>query len=537
MIKTQASLLTHQLPLTELPAKPAALTVVRAEPTSKQPHTTTRSPQAWLALRLPEWPLYAAQSGMTPEQRTALADRPIALMQEDRQRSVLCCTPLALQRGIRPGHSLNAAIALCADLQFLARDERAEQRLLEELALDCQTYTPCVVIQAPNELLLEIRGSLRLFGGVKQLLQLLSARLTSRGIMAAMAVSGTAQSAQWLCRATQTTRIVPGKALPGVVSQLPLQALHWPADVILRLNRFGIAQVGDLLRLPRGGLARRIGKSLLAELDQALGRRPDLRRSVQAPLRYRDRILLDFEIETTALAQRVLDLRLRQLQQFLIERTLAISELGIALKHRDHAATPIRIGLAAPTANMAHVGKLLQEALSKTQLPAPIREIRVSVDHLVAPECRSGDLALDPSATNRDRNDTGARARLLEQFHARLGPDRIKALGVTADHRPERTQLEHPADLLSDRVDREVPAQLPLRPLWLLPQPRLLPTMDSEARNAALVRGPERIHSGWWDGAEVERDYFVAKSRHGSLWWVFQDRRQPTRWYLHGLFA
>ena len=26
-----------------------------------------------------------------------------------------------------------------------------------------------------------------------------------------------------------------------------------------------------------------------------------------------------------------------------------------------------------------------------------------------------------------------------------------------------------------------------------------------------LLAGPERIESGWWDGADVQRDYYVAQ--------------------------
>ena len=535
-MKSTSRVLPLPLPLLQ-PPPPAALRVVAGPPPATPPQPATRTRQAWLALRLPDWPLYAALHRMTPDQQESLLRHPVALMQEDRQRSVLGCDPLAFKRGIRPGHSLNAAIALCAELKFLSRDEPAEQRLLNELALECQAYTPTVVVLAPNELLLEVRGSLRLFGGSRRLLQLISARLRDRGIVSAMALSSTARSAQWLCRATSTMRMVPTKALPGVMSELPLYVLQWPAEVSQRLRRFGVTHLGDLMRLPRAGLARRIGKQLLDELDQALGRRPDLRCGLAAPLSYRDRILLDFEIETTTLAETVLNTRLARLQQFLTHRTLAISELAITLMHRDHPHTPVRIGLAAATANMAHVAKLLHETLASVQLPAPIREMIITADHLATPQFRSGDLAFNPLNATRDRNDLSAPARLLEQLRARLGREVIRGLGVAADHRPECTQLTFSAEAAGDRVDRTHPDTLPLRPLWLLPQPRLLPTIEDTLRSHALRRGPERIQGGWWDGNAVDRDYFVANSEIGSMWWVFQDRAHPADWYLHGLFA
>jgi protein ImuB len=49
-----------------------------------------------------------------------------------------------------------------------------------------------------------------------------------------------------------------------------------------------------------------------------------------------------------------------------------------------------------------------------------------------------------------------------------------------------------------------------------------------------LLAGPERIESGWWDGDEASRDYFVARRPDGSLAWVYRDK---DGWFLHGLFA
>ena len=50
-----------------------------------------------------------------------------------------------------------------------------------------------------------------------------------------------------------------------------------------------------------------------------------------------------------------------------------------------------------------------------------------------------------------------------------------------------------------------------------------------------LLAGPERIESGWWDGGEVARDYFIARAPSSALLWIFRAR--GGGWYLHGLFA
>jgi protein ImuB len=54
----------------------------------------------------------------------------------------------------------------------------------------------------------------------------------------------------------------------------------------------------------------------------------------------------------------------------------------------------------------------------------------------------------------------------------------------------------------------------------------------------ALLAGPERIESGWWDGDDAKRDYFVARLADGALAWVYRENGPgSTSWHLHGLFA
>ena len=82
---------------------------------------------------------------------------------------------------------------------------------------------------------------------------------------------------------------------------------------------------------------------------------------------------------------------------------------------------------------------------------------------------------------------------------------------------------------------------LRLRPVWLLPQPLALPERQSrpllEGRPLQLLAGPERIEAGWWDGRAVARDYYVARNRAGEACWIYREPVDPSRWYLHGLFA
>ena len=77
------------------------------------------------------------------------------------------------------------------------------------------------------------------------------------------------------------------------------------------------------------------------------------------------------------------------------------------------------------------------------------------------------------------------------------------------------------------------------RPVWLLAEPEPL-GHRLEAQPWVLRDGPERIESGWWDGADVRRDYFIAENPRGETVWIYRDHRygiDDGEWFLHGVFA
>jgi protein ImuB len=77
------------------------------------------------------------------------------------------------------------------------------------------------------------------------------------------------------------------------------------------------------------------------------------------------------------------------------------------------------------------------------------------------------------------------------------------------------------------------------RPLWLLAEPEPLGHLIA-AQPWVLKDGPERIESGWWDGRDVRRDYFVAANPRGETVWIYRDHRYAIddgEWFLHGVFA
>jgi protein ImuB len=69
------------------------------------------------------------------------------------------------------------------------------------------------------------------------------------------------------------------------------------------------------------------------------------------------------------------------------------------------------------------------------------------------------------------------------------------------------------------------------RPSWLLPHPVPL------RGHLRILSGPERLESGWWDGGDARRDYYVLETAQGQRAWAFVPPGEQDGWMLHGWFA
>jgi len=111
-------------------------------------------------------------------------------------------------------------------------------------------------------------------------------------------------------------------------------------------------------------------------------------------------------------------------------------------------------------------------------------------------------------------------------LQARLGKDSVAGITGVEDHRPEYSWRPRALD------ERPDCASLAHRPAWLLPKPQRCSIEQYE-----ILAGPERIESGWWDGRDCRRDYFIVRDSRGSTLWAFHEYKPRRGWYLHGIFA
>lgn len=368
---------------------------------------------------------------------------------------------------------------------------------------------------------------------------------------------------------------------------LPLWAIPEVDQYRATLEPMGCFQIGDVRRLPRGGVSRRFGSDLLRALDQSHGKLPEAFKWLTLPDQFSARLELPGRIEQASAMLEGLDRLLPDLISWLQARQMGALTLTLSWRHDFHRreAGPggqCTVRLSEPSRDVARLRRLFAEHLAHVVLGGPVNDIGLLADEVAPLALRSDSLFAElaaiseqllreskaPHSSGQDKAQAAAFHALLEHLSARLGAEQIRLPQLQPDHRPEHVQRWHawsPGMLRSSSGDKaqplaghsdNPPSGWPA-PTWLNASPLPLSHtrmagkvhLPFHAGRLRLLAGPHRIEAGWWDhggkkGSQAERDYYLALSPGAGLLWVF--RRRPgqalsstsgTEWYLHGWLA
>lgn len=415
-------------------------------------------------------------------------------------------------------------------------------------------FTPRVAL-CEEAVLLEAQASLRLFGGRRALRDRVLAESGDLGVTA-LAWSTTGLAALALARAGIENGL--RGPLEALLDDLPMGLLSAVRPHEGTLARLGCRRLGDVRRLPRGGLSRRFGKALLDALDRAYGLQPEAYAWVELPETFSARLELPTRVELAPALLFGARRLLLALCGWLAARHSGVLAFTLrwahdAMRARDAGAGgELTLRTAEATRQVDHLCRLLGEHLAQVHLLAPVGELSLEALEVCALDERSASLLPEEAAPRESM------PQVIERIAARLGPDRVLRPVALDDHRLEWMQRWQPATQPGPKPAAQPghplrptsAADLP-QPTWVLPQPLKLATQGPRPMYQGalqLLVGPHRVEGGWWQrvgaGAEagtaqVQRDYWVALSEHAGVLWIFQERlaNDQTAWYLHGVFA
>ncbi len=489
----------------------------------------------------------------------------------------------ALALGLSPGLALADARARVPDLRVVDHDPLADGALLIWLADSCGMYSPMVALDPPDGIILDITGCAHLWGGEKDLLSDLAARLTRQGFTARIALAETPDRARAFARhggeviainrrtppnrvneARSTFRAEPSHwhSSPQDGPHLPVAALDLPDDQTVALRRAGLTSVAMLAARPRAGLAARFGKGMTAKLARVLG---------EEDIHITPRRHLPALVFLHRFAEPVArtDYMLGVIGELAGEAEIELRERGeggrhftVSLFRSDGDTRRLTIETGAATRDPALLIRLFRERIDSLSDPLDpgfgYDAIRLDVGNTAA---------LAPAQTTLDgRAQTGEAVNgLIDRLGTRLGTGRVRRFASGDSHIPECAAYTTPASapalpLPWAQVEAGEP---PLRPLHLFDPPQRVDVIaevpDGPPRRFRWRRGthdvvahegPERIAAEWWkrrDGHQsgkggLTRDYYRVEDSTGRRFWLFRHglygtEQQNPDWYLHGAFV
>ncbi|GLK91661.1 Y-family DNA polymerase [Pseudomonas turukhanskensis] len=471
----------------------------------------------WVCIVLPQLALDAVlRASSEPE-------APLALITGTAQRRVVqAVNDAARELGLQAGQSLTTALALSRDFTQVEYDHGAIARWHQFLAAWAYSFSSQVSLRYPRALLLEIESSLALFGPWPRFEARLRSELTALGFRHRLVAAPNPVAARMLANAYDGLAVSDSQMLHEVLARMPLNRLGLDSKTASALARMGLRTVQQVLALPRHTLAKRFDAGLLLHLDTLLGQRAVALECYQPPEQFEVRIELNFDVESNQALLFPLRRLTADLAAFLAGRDSGVLGFVVHLEHVDGSRSQVDVGLLSAEREPNMLFDLARGRLERLLVQSPVRAVSLQAKDLPAfvPEHRE--------LFDERPQQSVPWQQLRERLRARLGDEAVQGIQAHADHRPEcawQATAGSKPPLLGDS---------PPRPGWLLSEAQAL-----RERAPQILAGPERIESGWWDGGDVRRDYYLLLTRSGQRVWAYRtvSQDEPGPFMVHGWFS
>ena len=543
----------------------------------------------------------------------AAAGRALVTVQKTGSRIELAAvSPAAAALGLESGMALTQARASIPDLDVRDADAEGDRADLERLALTlARRWCPVVAISDPDGLFLDVTGVAHLHGGEAAMAARIVRLLARLGVTVRVAVADTT-GASWAAArhlipprhgevdhsllqrmvegqpqatslaaappsapraATSPCRggmmVLPRQHTLDALTHLPPTALRLSEEAIELTRRLGIDTVGELAAIPRGPLVRRFGRAVAERLDQVTGAAAEPLDPVIPPEPIAVVRRFAEPIATAEAIHHWLAGLVSELSEALAEAGLGARAIVLACLRVDNSTQALRIGLARPTRDPAHLLRLLSRRIEEIEPGWGIDALELHVR-------RTDPLGAEALSATLAGDDTPDLAPLVDTLANRIGEAKLWRTRPLESDVPERAVATLPP---LDTPDRAAPALKPddirrldiraaidpwhprwPRPVRLLRRPERIDHVVAELPDRPPARftwrgtthrivrgdGPERVFGEWWrKPAERHsiRDYYRVEDATGHRFWLFRRGDGPSpelgnpSWYLQAAMS
>lgn len=352
-----------------------------------------------LAIRIPSFEAVirkAAQPG--------LARRPVVVATAFKPLGrVLAACPQARMAGVLEEMHFPVARDRCPDAAFLLPDDLLAQQIMEKLVREAANFSPLVEAAAAGRVLVDTRGTEKLWGGAERVAGMLRERI-DRSLHLPSA-AGVAVCRPWSLLASRAAVEEGGICLvrPGeedaFLSRVPLEWLDGlTPQVRTRLWELNIRAVGQLRQFQREDLLRRFGHcgDILWEVVHPQAWAGVARTEAVAPhqgIRL-EAFLAESTVELELLRQAVRDLA-SDLATQLWQRSEGAARLSLTLLHADGMMKTTRTRLGGYIQERTVLADAAEELLLRAfRRRVQVSRLQMTAEKLAKPE-RQGRLFAD----------------------------------------------------------------------------------------------------------------------------------------------
>lgn len=456
----------------------------------------------------------------------------------------------AARLGIERGMTLADARARVSRLDAYDHVPHDDHLWLERLADGCARYTPWVMLDAPDGLVLDVTGCAHLFGGETKLGDDVAARFERLGIVARLAFAANPDAARALARYRSV-----GASEDEAVRRLPVAALGLEEEATTALKRAGLKTVGDVAVRQLSAIAARFGTDAATQVRRIMGEAdsPLTPRVVREPLSVERRFAEP--VAKTAFALTILDDLVGEAMTMLEQSHEGGRRFEARFFRTDGLVQRLSVETGQPSRDVAAVMRLFREridALSDPIDPGFGFDL-IRLDIPIAERLDAAQLKLEGGAVAE-----AELTQLVDRLSTRLGRNRVRRFAPRDRHLPEQAELMLPAmePAPTDSWSPPEEGEPPLRPIHLFDPPQPIDPVVSVPPDGpprqfrwrrilheiARVEGPERIATPWWTSRQAPtRDYYRVEDRRGRRFWIFRrglyDEIEKPEWFIHGVFS
>jgi protein ImuB len=468
----------------------------------------------WIYLHFPQLQLdtLLAQHNGTGTMALVIVEQP--------QIQVAQLNSVAMKTGIREGMSLAAATTLCQDLQVYPYQKKVEEDKLKEVADKLYKFTSDICFFSETGLLLRVHTMLKLYENLETYWLAIQHQLADMNITYHYGSALTPFAAKLLASDNWDQVTQDRLQIQQRLMHCSLQSTELDNKTVKKLNRVGLRRLQQLIEIPLSDIAKRFTHDVaeyLGRLSGALSHPVTFYHPTSHFERYME---LLYEISSRQTLIHPLGYLLKAMEQFLILRDQLTIQVNVCLYQRDREAFDFNVGTKQGEYRADVWQRLIELQLENVILKAPVIALTLK---------STGTQACVPETSDLFTSKQGrlTRLQLMALLQAKLGEQAVFNPVFVNDHRPEKASQDTNTLQTSHSINIGIPQSM--RPIFLLPRPRRL------AEQVNIEHGPERVQTGWWDGASIERDYFIARTPQGQWYWVFRTPQQ--QWFLHGVFS